>query len=302
MVAMTGLYESMWTPKFACHAITWRWVNGKLPDVLENIANLGFDGTELPSEFISSSESPYDSIQKSFEKHGLPVISVYHTARLGAVELFLQQYEIEKCAALLCLLQSFGIDYLIVGDPPSGFRDSIDKLAESLEHLGRIAKSKGITLCYHPHRGSIVESPTQINTLMKLTSCDYVSLCLDTGHIYWSGTEPTEVIRQFRNRIGYIHFKDVRTKQFSAIEKFVKLVGSIFSKIDIKTKLKCLGFMLLENELVITELGKGDLDFPSIKKELDGVNYTGWVTIELDTPTLIPEKALQRCLNYIKSI
>jgi len=292
----------MRTPQFACHAITWRWVNGDLPDVLECIANLGFDGTELPSEFFLSSETPYDSIQKSFNKHGLPVISVYHTARLGALELFLRRYEIEKCVALLNLLQSFGIGYLIVGDPPSGFMDSIDKLAESLEYLGGIAKNNGITLCYHPHRGSIVESPTQIDNLLKLTSQDHVSLCLDTGHIYWSGGEPIEVLRQFNNRIGYLHFKDVRKKPFNIIEKLIKIVNSIPVQIDIATKVKCLGFILLENNgPIITEIGKGDLDFTSITKELDRMGYAGWVTIELDTPTLNPEMALRRCLLHVSN-
>lgn len=284
----------------ACHAITWKWVNGKLADVLENIAGLGFDGIELPSEFFLSAESPHDTICQLFKKHSIPIISVYQTARLGASDDFLRRYEIEKCRALLNLTHAFGIKYLIVGDPPAGFCDSHTALAESLEMLGSAAKSMGISLCYHPHRGSIIETPEQIDSLLKLTSCDNVSLCLDTGHIYWGGGNPPQVLRRFRNRVGYIHFKDVRKKPLGFFEKLAELASSIGAKIDGKTKLKCLGFMLLETKgPIITETGRGDIDFLSIVEELDSINYKGWITIELDTPSLVPELALSRCLAHV---
>lgn len=289
--------------RIACHAITWKWVNGKLADVLESIARMGFDGIELPSEFFLSAESPHDAIRQSLEKRNIPIISVYQTARLGASDGTLRRYEIEKCEALLNLTHAFGIKYLIVGDPPAGFCDSRAALAESLETLGSAAKSKGVSLCYHPHRDSIVETPEQIDRLLKLTARDNVSLCLDTGHIYWGGGNPAQVFRRFKDRVGYIHFKDVRKKPLSVFEKLANLAGSIGAKIDGRTKLKCLGFMLLETQgPIIMETGRGDIDFLSAMQELDNIGYEGWITIELDTPTLVPELSLGRCLSHLNEL
>lgn len=289
--------------RIACHAITWTWVNGKLADALESIASMGFDGIELPSEFLLQAESSRDTIRQAIEKRNIPVISVYQTARLGISDDILRQYEFEKCRALINLIHALDIKYLIVGDPPASFRDSSAALAETLETLGSIAKSKGVSLCYHPHRGSIIETPEQIDNLLKLTSRDNVSLCLDTGHIYWGGGDPPQVLRRFRDRLGYIHFKDVRKNPLGIFEKLAELAGSIGVKIDGRIKLKCLGFMLLETKgPVITESGKGDIDFLSVIKELDNINYKGWVTIELDTPTLVPESSLSRCLSHVNEL
>ncbi|MBI4938474.1 MAG: hypothetical protein HY846_09740 [Nitrosomonadales bacterium] len=89
----------------------------------------------------------------------------------------------------------------------------------------------------------------------------------------------------------------------STFEKLAELVGSIGVKIDRRVKLKCLGFMLLETKgPIITESGKGDIDFLSVIKELDNINYKGWITIELDTPTLVPELSLGRCLSHVDEL
>ena len=64
-------------------------------------------------------------------------------------------------------------------------------------------------MCYHPHSGSIIETPEQIDSLLQLTSPDKVSLCLDTGHIYWGGGDPVQILRKYMERVGYIHFKDI---------------------------------------------------------------------------------------------
>lgn len=289
--------------RIACHAITWKWANGKLADVLESIACLGFDGIELPSEFLLQADSPRNAIREALEKRNTPVISAYQTARLGISDDALRQYEFDKCRALINLIHTLDIKYLIVGDPPDSFSDSCAALAETLETLGSIAKSKGVSLCYHPHRGSIIETPEQIDNLLKLTTRDNVSLCLDTGHIYWGGSNPSQVLKRFGDRLGYVHFKDVRKKPLGIFEKLTELAGSISVKTDRRTRLKCLGFMLLETRgPIITETGRGDIDFQSVLKELDNINYEGWITVELDTPTLAPEISLGRCLSHVNEL
>ena len=41
------------------------------------------------------------------------------------------------------------------------------------------------------------------------TDPDVVSLCLDTGHISYCGGDSVEIIRNFPDRIGYVHLKQI---------------------------------------------------------------------------------------------
>lgn len=285
----------------ACHAITWS--NYKLADTIEDIANIGFDGLELPGEFFLSAELSWGEIKQIIGRHNISIISVYQTMRLGNKDDDVRHYELKRCEALIDLIHTLGIEYLIIGDPPTDYNDDHVVLAESLEELGAIAKSKGITLCYHPHRSSIIEKQEQIDKLLKLTSRDKVSLCLDVGHIYWSGNDPSLTLRKFIDRVGYIHFKDVRIKPLSNIEKVIEIVKSLGVNATIRAKFRHVGLMLLETKgPIITETGRGDIDFLSVIKELANLNYKGWITIELDASTLVPKLSLGRCLSHIKEL
>jgi sugar phosphate isomerase/epimerase len=53
---------------------------------------------------------------------------------------------------------------------------------------------------------------------------------------------------------------------------------------------------------IITELGRGDIDYFGVIKELDELNYDGWITIELDAPTLVPKLSLGRCLSHVNEL
>lgn len=88
---------------------------------------------------------------------------------------------------------------------------SIERIAHGLETLGEIAKGKGLQLCFHPHVGSPVESPEEVDSVLELTEPELVSLCLDTGHLVWGGCK--DIIRYATvrmSRVGMVHLKDLR--------------------------------------------------------------------------------------------
>ena len=285
----------------ACHAITWS--NYKLVDIIEDIANLGFDGIELPSEFILDSELSYSRIKQISDRRNISIISVYQTVRLGNKDDSVRQYELKRCELLIDLTHTLGIEYLIIGDPPTDYNDDPIILAERLEELGTVAKSRGVSLCYHPHKGSIIETSGQINKLLELTSLDKVSLCLDMGHLYWGGGDPVQILREYIQRVGYIHFKDVRKKPLNNFEKLIEIIKSISVMTSRRAKFRYIGLMLLAIKgPIITELGRGDIDYFGVIKELDELNYDGWITIELDAPTLVPKLSLGRCLSHVNEL
>ena len=285
----------------ACQTITWS--NYKIAEIINDVSDLRFEGIEVPAELITSSNMNWNEVQSLAKHKNVQIIAVYQTARLGNRDYAVRKYELGKCKLLIEMLLSLGIKYLIIGDPPTDENDDCVVLAETLQKLGAFARMKNVKLCYHPHRGSIVESSDQVERLLSLTDPENLSLCLDTGHIYWGGGAPSEVIQRFFDRVAYIQFKDVRKRPLSFIEKVAEVTKIIGLNADRRKKFRDIGLTLLENKgPIITEIGRGDVDFLSVIKQLEKNYYDGWITLELDIPTVIPKLAMKRCLSHIRRL
>ena len=46
---------------------------------------------------------------------------------------------------------------------------------------------------------------------------DVAGLCLDTGHLDYSGMDPVETIRRYADRTDYIHFKDIDDAKYADV-------------------------------------------------------------------------------------
>lgn len=74
--------------------------------------------------------------------------------------------------------------------------------------LGKILKDEyGITMVVHPHGDSHIETRADIDRFFADTDPEYVSFCLDTGHIVYGGEDPINIVRDYPDRIGFVHIK-----------------------------------------------------------------------------------------------
>ncbi|WP_058234665.1 TIM barrel protein [Devriesea agamarum] len=74
--------------------------------------------------------------------------------------------------------------------------------------LGKLLKRDyGLTMVLHPHGDSHIETPEQIERIFEATDPEYVSFCLDTGHIVYGGGDPCQMVERYPERIGYVHIK-----------------------------------------------------------------------------------------------
>ncbi|WP_090592819.1 TIM barrel protein [Auraticoccus monumenti] len=79
---------------------------------------------------------------------------------------------------------------------------------ENANRLGRIMKEDyGLTMVLHPHGDSHIETPEDIDRIFSATDPELVSFCLDTGHVVYGQGDPVEIIREYPDRIGYVHIK-----------------------------------------------------------------------------------------------
>jgi inosose dehydratase len=139
------------------------------------------------------------------------------------------------------------------------FGAGVNRVAEA------IRRQTGLRTVFHHHCAGFVETPWEIESLLNVTDPELVGLCFDTGHFkFGGGDDAAQMVREWRNRIWYVHFKDssptVRARAREASwDYFQSLAHGVFC-----------------------ELGKGNVDFPSVVAVLKGSDYDGWIVVEQD--------------------
>ena len=64
-------------------------------------------------------------------------------------------------------------------------------------------------LVFHPHADSHVDTQEHVIRFLEHTDPRFVNLCLDTGHIEYCGGDNIALIKQYPERIRYVHLKQV---------------------------------------------------------------------------------------------
>jgi inosose dehydratase len=159
--------------------------------------------------------------------------------------------------------------------------------AEGAERIaGAVKKGTGLRTVFHHHCAGYVETPQEIDTLLRLTDPNLVGLCLDTGHYCFGGGDPLEFLRKNASRIWHVHFKDCHT--------------------DLAARSRREGwdyFTSVRNG-IFCELGKGEIKFQAVKTELEKQGYKGWIVVEQDVlPGMgSPKDSARRNREYLASI
>lgn len=81
-----------------------------------------------------------------------------------------------------------------------------------LEDIAAVAEamaSVGVRPLLHGHVGGWVETETEIRRVLDELGPELIGFGPDTGHLTWAGADPAEMIRDYADRVGAIHVKDV---------------------------------------------------------------------------------------------
>ena len=121
----------------------------------------------------------------------------------------------------------------------------------------------GITMAFHHHIGTFVETDQEVDRLMAATG-PAVGLLLDTGHSLLAGGDPLSLARRHCARINHVHCKDVRaTVMKQALTQDMSFVDAVLAG-------------------VYTVPGDGCIDFAAILAVLARGGYQGWLVVEAE--------------------
>ena len=88
--------------------------------------------------------------------------------------------------------------------------DAWTTLVTATNEIGRqIHDDFGVTLQFHPHADSHVETEEQVYRFCEDTDPAFVNLCLDTGHLAYTRADSVAIIEKYPSRIGYVHIKQM---------------------------------------------------------------------------------------------
>ncbi len=258
------------------------WTNDDLPDLgrentfeqcVSEMALAGFEGSEVGNKYprdpavlkraldlrgivicnawFSSylTTRPYEEVEKAFVAHR-DFLHAVGAAVIGASE---QGSSIQGRQ-----------DVPVLEGKPRFSDEAWKRLTDGLNRLGERAREKGMVLTYHHHMGTGVQTAEEIDRLLSSTDPSLLSLLFDTGHLAFSGEDPSSVLERHVGRVRHVHLTDVRPRVLEQV------------------KTERLSFLEAVKRGVFTVPGDGSIDFKPVFRALDRARYRGWYVVEAE--------------------
>jgi inosose dehydratase len=140
--------------------------------------------------------------------------------------------------------------------------DGWQALLTNLDRLALVAGRSGVTATLHPHVGTMVETPEDVE---RVLAGSRIGLCLDTGHLLIGGADPVALAAEHAGRIRHTHLKDADATWARRVQH-----GEVTYTDAVR-------------EGMYRPLGQGDVDIAAIVGSLEGAGYDGWYVLEQDT-------------------
>jgi inosose dehydratase len=273
------------------------WNNVDVPDlaprvradvVLDEIARLEFAGTQTGVGFPEG-----DALVTELERRGLRLAEIYAALPCSADGPSADAAAVARDR--LAALHAAGGDVLVVALDLTPEREAVagrttgpttapggvpclsdtgwTRLGELLDTIARDATGLGHRLGFHPHAGTFVETPHEVDRLVAITNPP-LGICLDVGHFIVGGGDPVEAVERHGSRIVHVHLKDVAAKPLAELR-----AGRLG------------GFRDALRSRLFAELGSGVLDLDGVLNALARQEFAGWLMVEQDTTWRPPSES-----------
>ena len=244
--------------------------------ILDDIARTGYDGTQLGLGFPEG-----DALRGVLAARDLRLAEVY--ASIPATPDGPTTGALGDVRERLRLLVAGGGEVLCIAFDGSPDRDGFagraadpatPRLTDAgwaatialLETIAAETRAAGARIAFHPHAGTYIETPDEVERLAAAIDADTLPFCLDVGHYLVGGGDPVAALRRFGERVTHVHLKDVDPVVLAGLRD-----GSVG------------GFGAGIRARLFTELGAGALDLDGVLTALAERRYAGWLMVEQDS-------------------
>lgn len=237
------------------------------------ISFLGYDGVENFNILTDTYEDCPEELKAVLKKYNLTLTAIYTYLK------FDWENEVIMAERCIKLLNAIGCDILNLQAPkhsPTGTtKEEIEDTIRKANIIGKMCYEHGVKLCFHPHWGSTIEKEHEIEMFANGTDPKYVHFCIDTAHTQVMNMDPIKIIEKYKDRIEYMHFKDVDPDVTITPERPMNRFRAV---------------------------GQGTVDFKGVYKKLKEIGYDGTICVELDYPIICNYQSAQYSRTYIHDV
>jgi inosose dehydratase len=259
------------------------WNNPDIPDVfpwmpygeaLDHMVEAGYDATE----WGPSMPTDPDELREALGSRGLDLVGAF--VGLGFRDAAKIESELDRAMGIARFLSVNGGKVLVAAeagdDRRRGEAGHVDEsrgltdeqwrnLGGGLDELARRVAPLGMTVAFHNHVGTYVETPAETARLLDETDPALVGWCLDIGHLAFGGGNAIDMLPRYADRVQHVHAKDVSAKVLAQAKAEGWSFGQALAK------------------FIFPPLGEGIARIPDVVEALVRVGYDGWYVIEQDT-------------------
>jgi len=256
------------------------WQNDDLPDLtaaytmeqaLQEAREIGYTGVERGRRMPADTEG----LRSYLNANGLFLCGGWCSGNLPTndvkTEIKAVRQQVEQFAALdaPCIVYAEcsntvqGNFAVPVNNRPKFAAADVRAYGAKLSELAKWIADQGVTLAYHHHMGSFIESEEDVDALME-GSTPEVTLLFDTGHLLFGGADVMRVLNRWADRVHHVHFKDIRPD----VVKDVRAGNRSFLDAVIAG--------------AFTVPGDGCIDFQAVADKLKAMDYAGWIVVEAE--------------------
>ncbi|SMO43058.1 myo-inosose-2 dehydratase [Paracoccus laeviglucosivorans] len=239
---------------------------------------IGFDGIENGHRWPDDPQE----LKATLGRYGLKFISGWYSTELltrsvvDEIAAFqphlakLRANDCKVCVTCECSNTVHGRPDVPLSARPVLTPDEMAAFGARIEEFAQYMASQGITLAYHHHMGTVVQTPDEIDAFMAATG-PATHLLFDSGHCTFGGGDPEAVLTRHIDRVAHFHAKNIRRP----VTERVWADGMSFIQ------------GVMAGAFTVPGDPEGAIDFLPLLKILARAGYDGWLVIEAEQD---PEK------------
>ncbi|MBX3570086.1 MAG: sugar phosphate isomerase/epimerase [Rhizobiaceae bacterium] len=205
--------------KVGCQTYTWEMLGSRFAggpdDLLAAICAAGYAGIEITDTMIGAYRERPADFSTALQSSGLTLVALAFASpsgftladRIGS-DLEIARRWIDFAAAFPGALVSIGSPTEMSSGPRE---DKFGIAAEFCNRAGEIGRAAGVGVAMHPssHHDTLLFDRADYDRMFALLDPALVGWVPDTGHMLRGGHDMTDTLATYRDRIRYVHLKDV---------------------------------------------------------------------------------------------
>ena len=233
--------------------------HGQVPHMVSVLKDAGFSGMEAEIVMLGDYYKDWAALKELLDREGIVLSALaVHEDWLHAQETDEEKARLDEAIAFLTHFPTSKLMLCHVAADPvrehNLYEKQVNQLA-CLSAVARRAKEMGVVPVYHPNSGenSIFRYESDYHIMFDTLYRAGIGYAPDVGHMAKGGMDPLKVIREHRDIVQHVHFKDMTADH------------------------------------VWATMGTGVIDFVSIVRFLEETDYRGWIMTEDESPDAVED-------------